>query len=143
MKKQSAKAFSIGDTALTDADGFVAEADRFLITGKESDLAETKETVHPGVEDESTPPEPLKLADVVLVSASGPESAQAEAAEVDSAQAESAQEVVKLGEAAIAVNEAEVSLEDIAEELDAGQSREGLRGVVQGAKGELNAFSHC
>lgn len=129
MGTKDPKAFSSGDRALTDADGFVAEADRFLIMGKEA------ATTHPEILDDGEPPEPLQLADVVVVSDSTPESTQA-----DSATAESSEQVAKLGEAAIAVNEAEDSLVEIAEGLEAGQTREGLRGVVQDAKGKYHSI---
>ena len=139
------KAFSSGDTALTDADGFVAEADRFLITGKE------EKTTHPEVMDDGTPPEPLQLADMVVVSGQALPEAQAESALAESTLAESTlaeshaaeatDEVVRLGKAAIAVNEAEDSLIGIAEELEAGTSKEGLRGVVQDAKGGLTVHA--
>lgn len=138
MKSKEPKAFSSGDNALTDADGFVAEADRFLIMGNET------VTTHPEVTDNGNPPQPLHLADVMLVSEDMSPEAPAAAGSHDPSQAESApvessEQVAKLGEAAIAVNEAEDSLVEVAEELETGRSRDMLRGVVQEAKGQLPA----
>lgn len=123
-------AFNSSDQALTDADGFVADADRFLIMGKET------QSIHPQVTDAGQPPEPLHLADVIVVADdTGPGPASGSHDQAESAGSESSEGIAKLGEAAIAVNEAEDSLVGIAEELETGRSRDMLRGVVQDAKG--------
>lgn len=126
--------------ALTDADGFVAEADQFLIMGKEA------ETDNHEVIDGGKPlddmiggaklPRPSQLGDTTALAARGTQdestvTESAGGAEVDSA----AGQVAQLGEAAIAVSEAEDHLLEIAEEVEAGKSRKGLQGVLQDCTG--------
>ena len=48
--------------------------------------------------------------------------------------------IAKLGEAAIAVNEAEDQLLEIAEGLGAGKSSQGLLGAMHDLKGESDVF---
>lgn len=130
---QQGMTFSSGDVALTDADGFVAEADHFLIMGREA------ETSHSGMGDTGPPPQPSQPMDTIVLAdlpASGIQNVSAAATKSEGGtQAESDGQVTTLGEAAIAVNEAEVHLLEIAEELEAGKSSQGLQGAVHDLKG--------
>lgn len=130
---QQGTVFTSGDAALTDADGFVAEADRFLIMGKEA------ETNPPEMADGRKAPQPnSQPVDTIVIAdmpASGTQSVSTPAESEGGTRADSDGQVAKLGEAAIAVNEAEDHLLEIAEELEARKSGKGLQGAVSDLKG--------
>lgn len=131
---QQGMPFSSGDVALTDADGFVADADHFLIMGKEA------EPSHAGMADGGKPPPPSQGVDTIVLAdlpASGIQNVSnaAKSERGGKPQAGSEGQVAALGEAAIAVNEAEEHVVEVAEELEACKSSQGLQGAVQDLKG--------
>lgn len=133
---QQGQGFSSGDAALTDADGFVAEADRFLIMGTEAET-DHHDVIDGGnplddMIDGGKPPQPSQLGDTTDLAARG---IQDESTAAESTDGTRAGQVTQLGEAAIAVNEAEDHVLEVAEELEAGNSRKGLQGVLQDCTG--------
>lgn len=136
---QQGQGFSSGDVALTDADGFVAEADRFLIMGKEAepDHHEMGDGGKPldDMIDGGKPHQPANLVEAVDLAVRGIQDESTAAESEGGAGVDSAGQMARLGEAAIAVNEAEDHLLEIAEELEAGKSRRGLQGVLQDCTG--------